>query len=98
MKSDDSRISNPEIRNLKLDGAFLAAHAESNLRFRISGFEILESSDFKIFTHLAFLPAAMYLLSLQFSEGENQRIHARRVKTFFSVLRQIAEWISALAK
>jgi mono/diheme cytochrome c family protein len=42
------RISNPEIRNLKSDSADLAAQAKSNLRFRISGFEILESSNFKI--------------------------------------------------
>jgi len=46
-KLDDSCTSNPEIRNLELDFAGLAAQAESNLRFRISGFEILESSNFK---------------------------------------------------
>src|SRR5678815_2978920 len=35
---------NPEIRNLKLD----ASNPQSNLRFRISGFEMRESSNFKI--------------------------------------------------
>ena len=43
MKSDDSCISNPEIQSLRLDFV-----AQFNLRFRISGFEMQESSDFKI--------------------------------------------------
>jgi hypothetical protein len=46
-KSDESCISNPEIRNFKLDGAHETG--QSNLRFRISGFEMQDSSDFKFF-------------------------------------------------
>jgi hypothetical protein len=46
-KSNESWISNPEIRNLKLDGA--PETAQSNLRFRISGFEIQDSFDFQFF-------------------------------------------------
>ena len=48
LKLDDSCISNPEIRNLKLDSQTLQ-RSRSNLRFRISGFEMQESSNFKIF-------------------------------------------------
>ena len=39
-KSDKSWISNPKSRNLKMDW--------SNLRFRDFGFEMQDSSDFKI--------------------------------------------------
>jgi hypothetical protein len=54
LKSDESCISNPEIRKLKLDShgvnQFKQARQakQSNLRFLISEFEMQDSSDFKI--------------------------------------------------
>src|SRR5262245_36689960 len=45
-KLHDSCISNPEIRNLGLDWGW--SSVESNLRFRISGFEMQESCNFTI--------------------------------------------------
>jgi hypothetical protein len=45
LKSDESCISNPEIRDRRLD--CLTRPCESNLRFLISGFEMQDSSDFK---------------------------------------------------
>jgi hypothetical protein len=47
LKLDDSCISNPEIRNMKLDSE-RSTGLPSNLLFRISGFEMQESSNFKI--------------------------------------------------
>src|SRR4030095_9330408 len=46
LELDESCISNPEIRNRKLDRG---GHCQSNLPFRISGFEMQDSSNFKIF-------------------------------------------------
>ena len=45
LKLDESCISNPEIRNGRLDWQW---PPRSNLRFRISGFEMQDSSNFKI--------------------------------------------------
>ena len=47
LKLDESRISNPKSRNFKLDWQTYAAR-QSNLRFRDFGFEILDSSNFKV--------------------------------------------------
>src|SRR5688500_9000467 len=44
LKLDESCISNPEIRNIELD----LASGQSNSIFRISGFEMQDSSNFKI--------------------------------------------------
>jgi GntR family transcriptional regulator len=46
LKSDESRISNPKSRNLKLD--WTATVQSSIEKFRDFGFEILDSSDFKM--------------------------------------------------
>src|SRR6516162_1714109 len=48
-KLDESCISNPEIRNCKLDGC-PRCYSRSNLRFLISGFEMQDSSNFEIFS------------------------------------------------
>jgi mono/diheme cytochrome c family protein len=68
-KSNKLRISNPEIRNLKSDSADLAAQAKSNLRFRISGFEILESFNFKI--SLPFISILFLLLLAIFAYSQD---------------------------
>jgi hypothetical protein len=44
LKLDKSCISNPEIRNLRLD---CRRYGQSNWRFLISGFGMQDSSDFK---------------------------------------------------
>src|SRR5262245_36588971 len=45
LKSDESCISNPEIRNLRIG---LNVLRSKPVRFEISGFEMQDSSDFKI--------------------------------------------------
>jgi hypothetical protein len=60
-----------------LDSEDLAAQAESNLRFRISGFEILESSNFKILIQSFVIKTLSAVLRVQPSGPQVEILPAR---------------------